>query len=88
MPDRYRLGALIRLVCDELSERHVCRFRCGATMIELRGRSVIVDGRSVMLGPNALTLFTALAATSSVVSRQELSEYCRTHSMIMRWRSR
>ena len=23
VPDRYRLGALIRLVCDELSERHV-----------------------------------------------------------------
>jgi uroporphyrinogen-III synthase len=43
-------------------------------MIELRGRSVSVDGRSIMLGPNALTLFTTLAASSSVVSRQELSE--------------
>ncbi len=74
VPDRYRLGALIRLVCDELSERHVRRFRCGATVIELRGRSVTVDGRSVMLGPNALTLFTALAGSSSVVSRQELSD--------------
>jgi uroporphyrinogen-III synthase len=74
VPERYRLGALIRLVSEELSERHVRRFRCGATVIELRGRSVNVDGRSVMLGPNALTLFSTLAASSTVVTRQELSE--------------
>ena len=75
MPDRYRLGALIRLVSEELNERHVRRFRSGSTLIELRGRSVSVDGRHVMLGPNALALFTALTSSESVVSRQELSEY-------------
>ena len=75
VPDRYRLGALIRLVSEELNERHVRRFRSGSTLIELRGRSVSVDGRSVMLGPNALALFTALTSSESVVSRQELSEY-------------
>jgi uroporphyrinogen-III synthase len=72
VPERYRLGALIRLVTEELVERHVRRFRSGATAIELRGRCVLVDGRQVMLGPNALLLFTALAASESVVSRQEL----------------
>jgi uroporphyrinogen-III synthase len=72
MPDRYRLGALIRLVSEELVERHVRRFRSGQTEIELRGRSVLVDGRHVTLGPNALLLFTALASSESVVSRQEL----------------
>ncbi len=75
VPDRYRLGALIRLVSEELNERHVRRFRSGSTLIELRGRSVSVDGRHVLLGPNALTLFTALTSSESVVSRQELSEY-------------
>jgi uroporphyrinogen-III synthase len=72
MPDRYRLGALIRLVTEELVERHVRRFRSGGTAIEVRGRCVLVDGRQVMLGPNALLIFTTLAASESVVSRQEL----------------
>lgn len=72
IPQRYRLGALIRLVCDELTERHVERFRCGDVMIEVGGRSVSVDGRHVLLGPNALALFKALAGNPSVVSRQEL----------------
>jgi uroporphyrinogen-III synthase len=74
VPDRYRLGALIRLVSEELGERHVRRFRCGPTSIELRGRCVLVDGRPVMLGPNALLLFTTLAGSTSVVSRQELTD--------------
>ena len=74
VPDRYRLGALIRLVSEELNERHVQRFRSGATLIELRGRSVSVDGRQVTLGPNALALFSTLTGSESVVSRQELSD--------------
>ena len=72
VPERYRLGALIRLVTEELVERHVRRFRSGGTAIEVRGRCVLVDGRQVMLGPNALLIFTTLAASESVVSRQEL----------------
>jgi uroporphyrinogen-III synthase len=74
VPDRYRLGALIRLVSKELGERHVPRFQCGPTRIELRGRCVMIDGRPVMLGPNALVLFTTLASSPSVVSRQELTD--------------
>lgn len=73
VPHRHRLGALIRLVCDELSERHVAQFRWGAALIEVAGRNVSVDGRSVLLGPNALALFTALAHSDGVVSRPELS---------------
>jgi uroporphyrinogen-III synthase len=72
IPQRYRLGALIRLVCDELVERHVERYRCGDVLIEVGGRSVSVDGRHVLLGPNALTLFKALADNPGVVSRAEL----------------
>jgi uroporphyrinogen-III synthase len=73
VPDRYRLGALIRLVCDQLTERHIERYRCGDVLIEVGGRGVSVDGRQVLLGPNALALFTLLANSPSVVTRQELS---------------
>lgn len=72
IPDRYRLGALIRRVCEHLEQHRVERFRCGDTVLELRGRGLIVDGRPVLLGPNALALFKALARTDAVVSRPAL----------------
>ncbi len=71
-PDRYRLGALIRLVCDTLSSERVQRLRCGELEIEVRGRAVTLDDRRVVLGPNALSLFKVLAASTTVVSRSEL----------------
>jgi uroporphyrinogen-III synthase len=74
VPDRYRLGALIRLVCEQLSTHHVERYRSGEVLLEVRGRSIAVEGRTVVLGPNALALFRALARTSAVVSRAELVE--------------
>jgi uroporphyrinogen-III synthase len=36
VPDRYRLGALIRLVSDELTRRHIQRFRCHEVIIVAR----------------------------------------------------
>ncbi|MFL6026708.1 MAG: uroporphyrinogen-III synthase, partial [Friedmanniella sp.] len=38
VPDRFRLGALIRLVCEELAAHRVQRYRCGQVLLELRGR--------------------------------------------------
>ena len=61
MPDRYRLGALIRLVTEELVQHRVLRLRSGSTELELRGRAVAVNGLPVKLGPNSLALFKALA---------------------------
>jgi len=72
VPDRHRLGALIRLVCEDLTVHHVQVYRCHDTLIEVRGRSVSVGGRSVLLGPGALALFKALAAAEGVVSRHDL----------------
>ncbi len=72
VPERYRLGALIRLVCEDLVEHHVQLYRSHDTLVEVRGRSVSVGGRSVLLGPSALALFKALAAADGVVSRQQL----------------
>lgn len=79
MPDRYRMGALIRRVCEHLDQHRVERFRTDDAVIELRGRCVTVTGpqqqapQSVMLGPNALALLRRLAqAEGGVVSRQDL----------------
>ena len=89
VPDRYRLGALVRLVSDELTRRHVQRFRCDGLIIELRGHQVSVDGRRISLGPNSLALLLALAASDSVRSRQELSQASQMILMNMPciWRS-
>jgi uroporphyrinogen-III synthase len=72
-PDRYRMGALIRLVCDHLEQHRVTRLRAGEVELQLRGRCVDVDGRSVLLAPNALALFRTLLASETVVSRSELA---------------
>ena len=72
VPDRFRLGALIRLVCEELSTHHVERFASGEVLLELRGRHLAVQGRPVVLAPNALALFRTLARTDGVVTRAEL----------------
>ena len=72
VPDRYRLGALVRLVTEELTRRHIQRFQSDEVIIELRGRQVLVDDRQISLGPNSLALLVALASSNSVLSRQEL----------------
>ena len=72
VPDRYRLGALVRLVTEELTQRHIQRFSRDGVIIELRGRQVSVNDRSVSLGPNSLALLVTLASSSSVLSRHEL----------------
>jgi uroporphyrinogen-III synthase len=71
-PDRYRLGALIRLVSEYLDQHRVQRFYSAGLELELRGRCVAVDGRVVTLGPGALALFKTIAASRGVVSRQDL----------------
>jgi uroporphyrinogen-III synthase len=75
VPDRYRLGALVRLVTDELNHRHIQRFQADGVIIELRGRQVSVNDRRVSLGPNSLALLVALASSNSVLSRQDLIAY-------------
>ena len=72
VPDRYRLGALVRLVTEELTRRHIQRFHSDGVIIELRGRQVWVNDRRISLGPNSLALLVALASSNSVLSRQEL----------------
>lgn len=72
VPERYRLGALVRLVTEELTQRHTQRFRTDGMIIELRGHQVSVDDRRITLGPSSLALLVALASSNSVLSGDEL----------------
>jgi uroporphyrinogen-III synthase len=72
VPDRYRLGALIRLVCDRLASDHVLRLRSNDQVLELRGRALTLGDQLVLLSPTALALFRRLAATDAVTSKLEL----------------
>ena len=72
MPERFRLGAMIRTTTEHLERHRVQALDCSGHRLELRGRALLVDDRRVMLGPNALALFRRLAAADGVVSRQEL----------------
>ena len=72
VPERFRLGALIRLVCDRLAADQVIRLRAADQVLELRGRALTVGDQEVLLGPTALALFRRLAATDAVVTKREL----------------
>ena len=73
-PDRYRMGALIRLVCEYLEEQRIFRLPTKHGLIEVRGRIVVVGDLRANLAPTSLTLFRALlAARGSVLSRADLT---------------
>ncbi|MGH1524052.1 uroporphyrinogen-III synthase [Leifsonia sp. L25] len=73
-PDRYRMGALIRLVCEQLEAESTRRVSTRHGEVELRGSVAVVAGNAVRLTPTSLSLFRALvAANGAVVSRRDLS---------------
>jgi len=75
IPDRYRMGALIRLVTEHLALNHVRRLATKAGQVELRGRCLKIDGEVVDLAPAPLLLLRALlGAGGAVLSRESLSE--------------
>ena len=72
-PGRARLGALVKVVTDELPRR-ARRIRAGGTTIELRGHAVLVDGALRGLAPASMAMLRALAVRPGrVVSRAELA---------------
>lgn len=74
VPDRFRMGALIRLVCEHLEARGIIRLATAHGAVEIRGRLVDVAGRRSTLAPNSLILFRALvAAAGTVLSRSDLA---------------
>jgi uroporphyrinogen-III synthase len=73
-PARSRLGALVKVVTDELPRR-VARLYVAGAVLEVRGHAVVIDGRVQMLAPAAMAILSSLAAQpGAVVSRTQLSE--------------
>lgn len=74
VPDRFRMGALIKLVTDNLSRRQIRRVETSAGPIELRGRTMTLAGEELCLAPAAMLLFRALFdAGGAVVPREALA---------------
>lgn len=74
VPTRFRMGALIRLVCEYLEEQCVVRLDTAHGLVELRGRLVTVGGVKATLAPTSLTLLRILlSAAGSVMSRASLT---------------
>ncbi|HEY7053377.1 MAG TPA: uroporphyrinogen-III synthase [Mycobacterium sp.] len=71
-PDRYRLGALARLISDEVPCR-AGHFTAGGHHITVRSATVAVDGTLRTVPPAAMALLRKLMAQPGrVVSREEL----------------
>jgi uroporphyrinogen-III synthase len=70
MPERYRLGALIKTVTDELPRRAV-RLRVAGSTLEVRGHAVLIDGVPHTLAPAAMAILSSLAARPGVVVSKE-----------------
>ncbi|MFC3381974.1 uroporphyrinogen-III synthase [Couchioplanes azureus] len=72
-PHRSRLGALVKVVTDELPRR-APRLRVAGDELEIRGHAVLVDGRLRNLAPAAMAILGALAARpGAVVARERLA---------------
>lgn len=73
IPERFRMGALIRLVCEHLALHQVTEVSTALGPVQIRGRSVVFEGRAGQLAPAPLALFRALAAsTGAVLTRKDL----------------
>lgn len=72
-PERARLGALVRTVVEELPARRTRTTRAGEHLLELRGHSVLVDGRCVELTARQVGVLSALVdGGGRVLSRADL----------------
>ena len=73
MPDRFRLGALVRSVADHLSGTRVLVRQTSGGLLELRGQAASLDGRPLTLSPAPLAMLRALARRpGQVVDRATL----------------
>jgi uroporphyrinogen-III synthase len=73
-PERFRMGALIKLVCDHLEKNCVTVIETRHGSLELRGALVVIDHKRAVLPPTALALLRKLVeAKGDVVSRTGLA---------------
>ena len=72
-PQRHRMGALIRMVCEHLETAAVRRVDTTEGVLEVRGALALLGGRRVALSPSATALLRALVdARGAVLTRGAL----------------
>lgn len=75
VPDRFRIGALVRVLTEELPKRKDTVVQAGGFELRLRGHAVIVDGKPVPLSRRSAAVLRALAAQPGhVLTRAQLLE--------------
>lgn len=73
MPQRARLGALVRTVVQELPARRTRALDAGGHRLELRGHDVLIDGHAVQLTGRQVGVLSALVdGAGRVLSRTDL----------------
>lgn len=73
VPDRARLGALVRCLADHLGTRGAGGLRTARGRLEVRGSAAVLDGHVVALSPAPLAVLRELVrAHGEVVDRQAL----------------
>ncbi len=73
VPERYRLGALVRTLTLGLTQRAVARLDTPAGALVVRDRAAYLDGRPLALSPASLAVLGVLsAAQGSVVTRGDI----------------
>lgn len=73
VPDRYRLGALVRAVADHLADTKVRRISTCAGVLHVRGQAATLDGQALVLSPVPMAILRALTRRpGEVVDRNSL----------------
>lgn len=74
-PERFRMGALIRLVCEYLETERVARVQTKHGELVLRGQVAEIAGKRIQLPPTSIALLRQLiSAPGTVLSRTELAQ--------------
>ncbi|HEU4346492.1 MAG TPA: uroporphyrinogen-III synthase [Actinoplanes sp.] len=72
-PERFRMGALIKVISDELPRRAL-KLRVAGTLLEVRGHAVLIDGELHTLAPASMAILAVLAERPGVVvSKDDLA---------------
>jgi len=73
VPDRFRLGALVRAVADHLASERILDVATTGGLLRLRGQVAMLDGRPLTLSPAPLAILRALVRRpGEVVDRRRL----------------
>ncbi|HET7400052.1 MAG TPA: uroporphyrinogen-III synthase [Intrasporangium sp.] len=76
VPERYRMGALVRLVVEHLCSHSVASVETALGSLTVRGRTVTLDNRTVTLAPGPRALLAALLESpGAVLSRERLLDH-------------